>query len=648
MFDAVRSIARPGRRIASALLCAALAIPAALAAPAPPAHAQTVVTYPLPSGLPSGDASSHWSVTANGQGSGTYEFSGLSYTTFSSDAGVSVNATFSGSIAGVVIRPKSYGITPAVNGSRVSFTLSPNQKVSVEVNGGGGGNTLFVYADPLEVNPPAPNTPGVAYFGPGYYNIGQDWCFPNGATTLYVAGGAYLAGTIYCNGRSNLTIEGRGVLSGEGVPLDSHNAFFGSWLLDNSGGHIVDGVTFVNSQQYGPGGGTSSVDDIKVINPGGAGSNRTGIFLGSSGSTIQNSFVWAGDDALNIEGRSNETIQNIVVATSGGDAIQMNWNYAGSNDTVNNIDIIHYTGGNYAGYQAAMGSIDSCNASPTHDITVENVRVEGPLGGTHLFGIHTGRSAFCSYTGPLAPIYNVTFKNISAEQNGTPDNGSILAGNDSGSAVHDICFQNLTIGGTLVTSSNASSYFTLGANTYNVAFPGTGPCPASGGGTYQASSSFGATQGQGGWTYDFSTNNESSFSPMGYDAANARWTAGLSGSDAYCLIGSNWQHPGVGCDSVRVWSGPRAGTVTIGASGPISVAPGCGGAGVQVRVYLGGSGNIWPASGWYTLANGSSLAFPAGVTATIGAGWNVEFVVQHLGSNNYCDTTTWDPTVTYN
>ncbi len=473
------------RRLVGALLCAALALPAALAAalaaPAPRAHAQTLNVYPLPSGLPSGDASSQWSVTANGQSSGVYQFSGLSYTTFSTDAAVSVNTTFSGSVSSVVIRPKSYGITPSVNGRTVSFTLNPNQKVSVEVNGGGSDNTLFVYADPLEVNPPTPNTPGVAYFGPGYYNIGQDWCFPNGATTLYVAGGAYLAGTIYCNGKSNLTIEGRGVLSGEGVPLDSHNSNYGSWLLDNSAGNIVDGVTFVNSQQYGPGGVSSSIDDIKVINPGNPGGNRTGIFFGGNGATIQNSFVWAGDDALDIEGSTNETIQNIVVAATWGNAIQMNWNFMPSNNTLNNIDIIHYTGGNYAGYQAAIGAIDLCNANPTHDITVENVRLEGPLSGTHLFGIHTGTSDFCSYTGPLAPIYNITFRNISAEQNGTLDNGSILAGNDSGSAVHDICFQNLTIGGTLVTAANASSYFTLGANTYNIAFPSTGACPASGG-----------------------------------------------------------------------------------------------------------------------------------------------------------------------
>ena len=466
-------------RITGALLCAALIVPVALAAPAPLAHAQSLNVYPLPSGLPSGDASSQWSVTVNGQSSGVYQFSGLSYTTFSTDAAVSINATFNGSVSSVVIRPKSYGIAPTINGS----TLSPNQKVSVEVNGGGSGNTLFVFADPLEVAPPTPNTPGVAYFGPGYHNIGQDWCFPNGATTLYVAGGAYLAGTIYCNGKSNLTIKGRGVLSGEGVPLDSHNSNYGSWLLDNSGGNIVDGVTFVNSQQYGPGGVVSSVDDIKVINPGTQGGNRTGIFFGGNGTTIQNSFVWAGDDALDIEGSTNETIQNIVVATSAGDAIQLNWNGSPSNDTINNIDIIHYTGGNYVGYQGAIGSIDSCTANPVHDITVENVRLEGPLSGTHLFGLHTGKSNFCSYTGPLAPIYNVTFKNISAEQNGTSDNGSILAGNDSGSAVHDICFQNLTIGGTLVTAANASSYFTLGANTYNIAFPSTGACPPSGGAT---------------------------------------------------------------------------------------------------------------------------------------------------------------------
>jgi len=664
MLHNVSRCTRPvARRVIGALLCAALVVPAALTTPAHLAHAQTLNVYPLPSGLPSGDASSQWSVTANGQNSGVYSFSSLSYTTFSTDAAVSINATFNGSVSSVVIRPKSYGITPTVNGRTVSFTLSPNQKVSVEVNGG-TGNALFVYADPLEVNPPAPNTPGVAYFGPGYHNIGQDWCFPNGATTLYVAGGAYLAGTIYCNGKSNVTIEGRGVLSGEGVPLDSNNSYYGSWLLHNTGGDTMDGLTFVNSQQYGPGteassGGAASnmINDIKVINPDGPGGNRTGIFVDGNGTTIQNSFVWAGDDALNIEGRPNETIQNVVVATTGGDAIQLGWNFAPSNDTINNIDVIHYTGGNYAGYQAAIGSIDYCQQNPMHDIMVENVRLEGPLSGTHLFGLHTGRSSFCAYTGPLAPIYNVTFKNISAEQNGALDNGSILAGNDSGSAVHDICFQNLTIGGTLVTSANAGSYVTLGTNTYNIAFLGTGVCPTSGGSSYQASSGFSSMQNQNKWNYYYSTDNEGSISAMTWDSGNSRWAAGLtstpSNPDYYCLIGSNWQHPGVTCDSVRIWAAPKAGTVTITANGPISVAQGCNNnaSGVQVRVYLGGGGTLWPlgGTGWQSIANGSSVGFPSGgVSVNVGPGYDIEFVVQHLGTQNACDTTTWDPIVTYN
>ncbi len=179
--------------------------------------------------------------------------------------------------------------------------------------------------------------------------------------------------------------------------------------------------------------------------------------------------------------------------------------------------------------------------------------------------------------------------------------------------------------------------------------------PTSGGSSYQASSGFSSTQNQNQWDYYYSTNNEGGISAMTWDSGNSRWTAGLtsdpSNPDYYCLIGSNWQHPGLTCDSVRIWAAQKAGTVTIGANGPISVVPGCNGntSGVQVRVYLGGTGNVWPSgSGWQHIANGSSVSFPSGVSVNVGPGYDIEFVVQHVGSSNACDSTTWDPTVTYN
>jgi hypothetical protein len=54
---------------------------------------------------------------------------------------------------------------------------------------------LFVFAEPLEENPPAPEAEGVVYFGPGMHdpnpNVSRAWCpLTKAKPTLYVAPGA--------------------------------------------------------------------------------------------------------------------------------------------------------------------------------------------------------------------------------------------------------------------------------------------------------------------------------------------------------------------------------------------------------------------------------------------------------------------------
>jgi hypothetical protein len=162
-------------------------------------------------------------------------------------------------------------------------------------------------------------------------------------------------------------------------------------------------------------------------------------------------------------------------------------------------------------------------------------------------------------------------------------------------------------------------------------------------GLHKASSGFTSAQGQNGWSYEGSADGERTLSSMSWDAGNSRW----QGSELFCLVGSGWQHPGVACDSVRVWTAPTAGTVTLGANGSIGVAAGCGGntAGVNIAILKNGA-QVWPATGMLNVPNGGSLTFPPGIGVTVTAGDQLQFVVAHAGSVNYCDTTTWDQTIT--
>ena len=157
-----------------------------------------------------------------------------------------------------------------------------------------------------------------------------------------------------------------------------------------------------------------------------------------------------------------------------------------------------------------------------------------------------------------------------------------------------------------------------------------------------------ASYGQDPWTPEYSTDNGSTYTAMTSTGTNT-WAA--PGTYPYCTIyvnssGINMQEPAIGCAASRTWRAPYATTVTLGSNGPVSVAPGCVGntAGVGLRVFLNGS-QIWPSSGSQNVPNGTSYTFP-GLTTNVTAGDDLEFVTTANGSDNYCDNTTWDPTVT--
>ncbi len=144
------------------------------------------------------------------------------------------------------------------------------------------------------------------------------------------------------------------------------------------------------------------------------------------------------------------------------------------------------------------------------------------------------------------------------------------------------------------------------------------------------------------WSYLYSLDGESSFLNMKWNASTGLW----QGTESSCTIGAGWEQPGgSSCDTVLTWVAAASGTAIIGADSPISVQAGCGGSGVNIRI-LQNSNQIWPSSGWKSLANGAHFVFPT-FTTTVNARDQLRFVIQHAGSNNDCDATYWIPTVVF-
>jgi hypothetical protein len=117
-------------------------------------------------------------------------------------------------VQSVVVRPASLGILPAIETNRISFSLERPGSVMVEVNG--SHHALHLFANPPEKDAPAPEAPGVRYFGPGVHRVGQINLHSN--ETVYISGGGVVYGSLIANGAAHIRIAGRGILDVSSFP----------------------------------------------------------------------------------------------------------------------------------------------------------------------------------------------------------------------------------------------------------------------------------------------------------------------------------------------------------------------------------------------------------------------------------------------
>jgi hypothetical protein len=147
---------------------------------------------------------------------------------------------------------------------------------------------------------------------------------------------------------------------------------------------------------------------------------------------------------------------------------------------------------------------------------------------------------------------------------------------------------------------------------------------------YRASTDFSSSQGQAHWYY-----LNSSGAPMTYAPAEGLWR----GSEQYNLLWTSGGHPGVGVDAVRQWVAPLAGTVRITGSASDGNV-GCGDG--QVVFIKRGTQILWQ----QTLENVSTI-FNYDLRLAVSAGDAISFAINSRSGNTLCDSTNFDPTVTY-
>lgn len=405
-----------------------------------PAYAQKIVTYPE---IPGMKTSEDYSLTAGGktvwvEQVGPDGMEGLHVASFSCDGPLTVTIDTPSPIGEFSIQPKSAGIKASVSGKRLTFSLDGPRKLYIRID---GRPYLTVFANPLETEVPAPDAPGVRYFGPGVHDAGRITL--EDGMTLYIAGGALVNGNINGTAR-DVRILGRGSISGNLSVSGCENL-------------TVDGI-FMRSTRGWTNTVTNSVNtvyhNVKVF-------SHTGTWgldginpVSSKGFLIDDCFIRTRDDCIAVKANGNPdnfdlscrdiTVSGcLLVGWDHADGMTMGFELNGGiveNVRMKDCDILRARGSGRTGGHAAF-SIVCDGPSEVRDIYYEDIRVESDIEYKNLEIILTEGERYGN--GRMGSIKGVHLKNVSWEN---PVKPFTLVGHPT-RFVEDITFEDCTVGG---------------------------------------------------------------------------------------------------------------------------------------------------------------------------------------------------------
>jgi polygalacturonase len=296
------------------------------------AFAQTSIqAYPQ---LPSLSLSSRYTMAVNGTNVPVNLYQGQAFAWFGFSGTANVTITVSETVASYQLSPKRYAPAASVSGRVISFTLSePRKLVLRHVNA--SPEELFIFADPLEANPPVPGAPGVfnvqtfganpsglgnsataiqqaiemaraysgggiAYVPAGTYNISSSVSLKSNVN-LYLAPGAviqiksgsYSVVPFPIKDTVNATISGRGVIYG----ADSNVTSAQVQTFNNRNLHLRDvllvgGPSTLLRLGYEV---DSGLHNLKILAGGPALADGVD-FDGMFNVVVEQSFIWSTDD----------------------------------------------------------------------------------------------------------------------------------------------------------------------------------------------------------------------------------------------------------------------------------------------------------------------------------------------------------------
>jgi len=392
-----------------------------------------------------------------------------SFCYFDADKTVTVEIESKKKFEGLTVRPLSRNIRPAIDGNKITFTLTTPCQLVIEAPD--RHHALHLFANAKEENPVRESDNNVIYFGPGIHHPGILEVKDN--QTVYVAGGAVVHTLIKVQNAKNVTIKGRGILDASSFARGAGNNI----LIENCENIRIEGVilrdppawslTMYDSQNI-------TVDDIKLI--GLWRYNADGIdIVNSNHVEVKNSFVRAFDDCIVLKGMKRQNtvpknvhdvyVDNCVIWNDWGRAFEIGAETVADSIyrcTFRNSDIIHFA-------HIALG-IQNGDRARIFDINYENIRIEDPITDQfflgdpenpenvdpflvetsglgvlgHLIWVYLNKNPY-SKDNIRGNVFNISYRDIKYTSAYMPQ--ITFIGYDSDHAVSGITFDNVSING---------------------------------------------------------------------------------------------------------------------------------------------------------------------------------------------------------
>ncbi len=399
-----------------------------------------------------------------------------SWTSFSFAGTVEVAVRkLTGPTAGCVVRPAGLQARVRFADNVCYITLAAAANFSVEFLPNTQNpilHPMLVFANPPEVDVPAPSDPGVRYFGPGIHKIGPNAPIRSNET-VYLAGGAWVEGTFTGQGLRNVVIKGRGVISGRSLDTgnqEQNKNQPGLINILNSENIVVEGLTFVDAPRFNVRvlGKYVTLRNLKVMS---WWYSTDGLVAGNSG-LVEDNFLKVNDDAIKLHWGDNIVRRNVIWQLENGAPFNISWNIHQdvADFHVYDNDVIHAD--HYFLFPQAIFRARHAGGGHMQRYLFENIRVEDA--DWRLFYIILENNQWYDPQHGYGSISHVIFRNISSLKPFRQAN--VVKGIDTAHMVSNIAFVDIAVAGHCLYSAASGRFEIDPASTDRIAIGKSDAC----------------------------------------------------------------------------------------------------------------------------------------------------------------------------